>query len=407
MYICIYSSMTLMITVEQAEEIVLSNTIKPNTEKVTLESALSRILAEDLLADRDFPPFDRVTMDGIAIAYEQIKGGRISFRIEQRVPAGKPQVRLENAENCAEVMTGAMLPIGTDTVIRYEDLDIIDNIATVNEPQIQIWQNVHKQGIDRREGEVIVPKGRVITPAEIGVAATIGKHQLMVQKNLRAMVIATGEEIVQVNETPLPYQIRTSNSYALQAGLISWGVETSTVLLPDDQQIIEQRIKEYLEEYDVLVLSGGVSAGKYDFVPAALENQGVRKLFHKVSQRPGKPFWFGVKNRKAVFALPGNPVSTFMCLHRYVRPWLNACAGIPSDSLTAELTSDFSVNVELTFFLLVTLEISPDGGYKATPVKGNGSGDLASLADADAFMELPLGKEIFSKGERYRIWPYR
>jgi molybdopterin molybdotransferase len=396
-----------MISVEQAEEIILSNKISLATEKVSINNALGRVLAEDLQADRDFPPFDRVSMDGIAVAYARIEAGQTNFLIEQIVAAGKPQAILANNENCIEVMTGAMLPVGTDTVIRYEDISIRDKVATIQVIPAKAGVNIHKRGIDRKQHEVIVVKGIKISPAEIGVAATIGKNEILVQRQVKAIIISTGEEIVSINTTPLPYQIRTSNSYALQACLKSWGVEADTVLLPDSQEVIEQKISKYLNEYDVLILSGGVSAGKFDFVPQALEKQGVRKLFHKVSQRPGKPFWFGTKDAKAVFALPGNPVSTFMCLHRYFKPWLDASRGIITERLIAELGKDFAVRFGLTFFLQVKLERTETGTWKAMPIEGNGSGDLASLVEADAFIELPLGKEVFRSGEKYQVWLYR
>lgn len=396
-----------MTTVEQAEKIILNNKIHIATEKVPIINALGRILAEDLKADRDFPPFDRVSMDGIAVIHAQIEKGQTSFPIAQTAAAGKPQSTLDNPENCIEVMTGAMLPIGTDTVIRYEDISIKDKEARIEILPTKAGINIHGKGIDRKEDELIVAKGRKISPAEIGIAATIGKDELLVQKTVKAIVISTGEEIVPITTIPLPHQIRTSNSYALQACLKSWGVEADTVLLPDSQEIIEQNIGEYLETYDVLILSGGVSAGKFDFVPQALENRGVRKLFHKVSQRPGKPFWFGVKGEKAVFALPGNPVSTFMCLRRYFKPWLDASQEFSTERISAELSKDFVVKFELTFFLQVKLEKTETGTWKAMPIEGNGSGDLASLVEADAFMELPLGKEVFKAGEKYTVWLYR
>ncbi|UTA68541.1 molybdopterin molybdotransferase MoeA [Emticicia sp. 21SJ11W-3] len=396
-----------MITVEQAESIILSQAITPQVEKVAIEDATGRILAEDFYADRDFPPFNRVSMDGIALAFKQIVAGQVSFRIESTAAAGKPQVMLQNPMNCIEVMTGAILPDGTDTVIRYEDVTINDSQATINVIPAEQGLSIHKQGADKKKQDKLVKTGTRITPAEIGIAATIGKHEILVQKKPTAVLIATGEEIIPVTETPLPHQIRTSNSYALQACLKSWGVHADIVLLPDNQETIEQKIKEFLDTYDVLVLSGGVSAGKFDFVPAALENQGVHKLFHKVGQRPGKPFWFGVKDTKVVFALPGNPVSTFMCLHRYFKPWLDVSQGMTLKPELAELSVDFEVNFPLTFFMQVRMIQEPGGIVKAIPVAGNGSGDLTSLIEADAFMELPMGKGVFRKGELYPVWRYR
>lgn len=399
-----------MITVEQAEQLILENTTKIPVEKVAISDALGRILAEDLCADRDFPPFNRVTMDGIAIRHEQLSNKQTSFLIEATAAAGNSEKTLQNPENCIEVMTGAMIPLGTDAVIRYEDIEIKDKTAniTIDTNEIRAGQNIHPQGSDRKNGDIIVPKGRKLSPAEIGVAATIGKHEILVQRKLRAVVISTGEEIVPITETPLPHQIRTSNGYALQACLKNWGLETENVLLPDDQAIIESKISEFMETFDVLILSGGVSAGKFDFVPQALENQGVKKLFHKVSQRPGKPFWFGKSaNGTAVFALPGNPVSTFMCLNRYFKKWLDASQGIENEQLMAELAEDFTFKPELTFFLQVKLSYTLSGKILATPVEGHGSGDLANLVEADAFLELPLERSLFKKGEVFKVFAYR
>lgn len=399
-----------MITVEQAEQLILENTFKIPSEKVSINDALGRILAEDLCADRDFPPFNRVTMDGIAILHEQLLKIQSSFLIEATAAAGNPQKTLQNPENCIEVMTGAMIPFGTDAVIRYEDIEIKNKTAriTIDINGIRAGQNIHPQGSDRKNGGIIVPKGRKISAAEIGVAATIGKHEILVQRKLRAVVISTGEEIVPITETPLPHQIRTSNGYALQACLKNWGLETENVLLPDDQAVIESKIAEFIETFDVLILSGGVSAGKFDFVPQALENQGVKKLFHKVSQRPGKPFWFGKSaNGTAVFALPGNPVSTFMCLNRYFKKWLNASQGIENEQVMAELAEDFTFKPELTFFLQVKLSYTLNGKILAIPVEGHGSGDLANLVEADAFLELPLERNLFKKGEVFKVFGYR
>lgn len=399
-----------MITVEQAEQLILENTTKIPVEKVAISDALGRILAEDLCADRDFPPFNRVTMDGIAIRHEQLSNKQISFLIEATAAAGNSEKTLQNPENCIEVMTGAMIPLGADAVIRYEDIEIKDKTAniTIDTNEIRAGQNIHLQGSDRKNGDIIVPKGRKLSPAEIGVAATIGKHEILVQRKLRAVVISTGEEIVPITEMPLPHQIRTSNGYALQACLKNWGLETENVLLPDNQAIIEAKIAEFMETFDVLILSGGVSAGKFDFVPQALENQGVKKLFHKVSQRPGKPFWFGKSaNGTAVFALPGNPVSTFMCLNRYFKKWFDASQGIENEQLMAELAEDFTFKPELTFFLQVKLSYSLNGKILASPVEGHGSGDLANLVEADAFLELPLERSLFRKGEVFKVFVYR
>ena len=178
--------------------------------------------------------------------------------------------------------------------------------------------------------------------------------------------------------------------------------------IPDDPEITRQKISECLQNYDVIILSGGISMGKFDYIPKALEELSVKKLFHKVQQRPGKPFWFGTNdNGVVVFALPGNPVSTFMCLYRYMMPWLKASMGLPfSENKHAILNTDFSFAPALQYFLQVKLNLDSEGHLLAEPVEGNGSGDFANLLDTDAFMELPLERNNFAKGEVHRIWPF-
>jgi len=397
-----------MLTVEEAYQIVLVNHADFADETIALENALGRVLREPLCADRPLPPFDRVTMDGIAILFKTWQNGQRLFKIESTAAAGKPQQILQNPANCVEVMTGATLPLGTDTVVRYEDLEIKNGQAAIG-GAIKHGQNVHYQGQDRQAGSVIVPAARRITPAELGVAASIGKATVRVAAQPRAVVISTGDELVPVHQTPLPYQIRTSNGYALQAALQTHGVKADNLHLPDNAAIIERQLARCLEAYDFIVFSGGVSAGKFDFVPAALKKLNVKKLFHKVAQRPGKPFWFGISSAgKAVFALPGNPASTFMCLHRYTLPWVErSLVGSVGAPIMAALDRDFNFEPALTYFLQVKLHLTSTGQYRATPIVGNGSGDLANLADADAFLELPQTRSFFEKEAIFPAYLYR
>ena len=397
-----------MITVEQATNIILSNPLSFGEETVPLHLATGRTLQEDLIADRDFPPFDRVSMDGIAFAFEVFEKGKRAFKIEGLQAAGAPQMSLGEPANCLEVMTGAMLPIGTDTVVRYEDLEIKNGTAIVQIENVIAQQNIHYKGIDKVLGSVIVKKRKVISPAEIGVAATIGKTHLRVATMPKVAIISTGDELVDVGETPLPHQIRKSNVHNLASAVFQWGIKPNLFHLPDEKEAIRKILSEVLQSHDALLLSGGVSAGKLDFVPDALEELKVEKLFHKVSQRPGKPFWFGRSDRAAVFAFPGNPVSTFMCLSRYFRPWLRASLGLPPfEEIYAVLGADFYFKPDLTYFLQVKIAFGKNGQLTGTPIEGKGSGDLANLVEADAFMELPRGKQHFSKGEIYPIIFYR
>jgi molybdopterin molybdotransferase len=254
-----------------------------------------------------------------------------------------------------------------------------------------------------------VPAGGLLSAAEIGVTATVGKTQLIVGRLPKVVIISTGDELVDVDETPLPHQIRKSNVHTLAAAISAWGLNFSLLHLKDDKAEILKKLTQSLATYDVLLMSGGVSAGKLDYVPEVLEELGVTKLFHRIAQRPGKPFWFGkAEDGTPVFAFPGNPVSSFLCLHRYFFPWLRNSMGLlPVESAFAKLTEDFSFKPNLTYFLQVKLQCAENGQMWAAPKMGGGSGDLANLVDADAFLELPDGRQHFSKGEAFPCFRYR
>ncbi len=397
-----------MITVEEAIQIISSCKKDFGVETIPLEAAEGRILREDWRTDRDLPPYDRVTMDGIAIKYEQFVSGRRSFPIEGIAAAGMAQMRLQNDEHCLEVMTGAVTPLNTDVIIRYEDLAIENNTATFLLDQVSHYQNIHFKGEDRKQGELIVPSGTRISPAEIGVGASIGRDLIQVARLPKAMVISTGDELVDIRETPQAHQIRRSNVYRIKAALSRMGLETMSSHLNDDKAELREKLAEYLATYDILILSGGVSKGKFDYLPEVLSELGVEKLFHKISQRPGKPFWFGKTNRCTVFALPGNPVSSFLCTQKYFKHWLNLCLldGQPKP-IYAELQADVHFKPDLTYFLEVDISYDQNGKCLAMPKKGNGSGDLANLVRADAFIELTKGKDLYQKGEVYPILIFR
>ncbi|MEL6923077.1 MAG: molybdopterin molybdotransferase MoeA [Bacteroidota bacterium] len=402
-----------MITVQEAEAIILDNLIELSAEMVPLGAAIGRVLREDLIADRDFPPYDRVTMDGIAINYAAFAKSQKAFPISGVGAAGAPQQQLQNPAHCLEIMTGAVMPSGADTVIRYEDVQIENGTATLQVDTLKKGQNIHWKGFDRKAGEVVVKAGGRISSAEVGVAATVGKSQLRVTQLPTAIIISTGDELVEIDEQPKPHQIRKSNVHRIQATLRSWGIAANTAHLADDPAQIRERMQGILEQYQMVILSGGVSKGKFDFIPQVLHELGVEKLFHKIKQRPGKPFWFGRYKGSAgqpslVFALPGNPVSSFMCTQRYIQPWLLGCLGQATDKRPyAVLATDHRFVPDLTYYLQVRLDYHSDGRLMAHPVEGHGSGDLANLADADGFLELPRGRELFKAGEVFRYWAYR
>lgn len=378
------------------------------TESRNLEDCIGAYLAEDLVADRAFPPFDRVTMDGIAIAYDSFEKGLRTFTIESTAAAGNPQLVLKDTQNCVEVMTGAIMPKGVETVIRYEDLELEEGSATINLNALKFKQNVHFKGIDISEGEVIVPKGEKLSSAEINIAAAVGKATLQVRKMPRVIIFSTGDELVPVDKTPELHQIRRSNIYGIQATLKEWGISADLHHLADDKTEMLGVISKALNDYDLLIFTGGVSKGKFDYLPDVLEELQVKKHFHKIQQRPGKPFWFGTNEAgKKIFALPGNPVSSFVCVYMYLRFWLQKSLGIDSEVLYVQLKNDVEFKPDLVYFLEATLESCSDGKLSATAIKGNGSGDFANLVKTDGFLILPQNKSQFLANEVYPFVSYR
>ncbi|MFK5889206.1 MAG: molybdopterin molybdotransferase MoeA [Flavobacteriaceae bacterium] len=395
-----------MITSNKALEIILNSVEDFGTESVPFIESTGRILKENIYADRDFPPFDRVSMDGVAINIDTFNQGQREFKIEGVQAAGSPQLTLSNPQNCIEAMTGAVLPKNTNAVIQYELTDIHNGIVTLNTNDVKFYKNIHKKGLDNTKGTQLLSQNTVISAAEIGVLATVGKAQVTVAKQPKICIISTGDELVEVNQTPLPHQIRRSNVFTLGALLKRLNLKADTLHIKDDKTLLKQKVAQALNNYDVLMFSGAVSKGKFDFIPDVLNDLGVEKRFHRVKQKPGKPFWFGTKVVKKVFAFPGNPVSTFVSCLKYFYPWYYKSVGLDLPNDTAILASDFEFKSPLTYFLQVTLENKNSCVY-AHPLTGNGSGDLANLALADAFIELPGDETEFKKGTVFSVLGYR
>ena len=400
-----------MISVENALQTVLNSTQNFGVEEIPFLKSVGRILKEEIAADRDFPPFNRVSMDGIVIDFNEFSSRlrsnrQLSFKIEGIQAAGSEQITLQNSENCIEVMTGAVLPNNTNTVIRYEDVTIENGMATINIDVINDGQNIHVKGKDGKVGDILIPQNTKISAAEIGVLATVGKSIVKVAKQPKVMIVSTGDELVGVDEIPLEHQIRRSNVFTLVSLLERLQIPSETAHITDDKSVLKSEIESYLQEYDVLLFSGAVSKGKFDFLPEVLDELGVKKLFHTVAQRPGKPFWMGTTKTCTVFAFPGNPISTFVNCLAYFYPWYYKSVGLEINEETAILGEDVTFKPNLTYFLQVKLE-RENGFLTAFPISGNGSGDLASLVKTDAFMQLPNDKVEFKMGERYPVIKYR
>lgn len=395
-----------MVSVAEASQIIQSVKVKVNKVSIPVEQVTGRVLAERIFADRDLPPFNRVAMDGIAINSKSFKAQQ-QFKLENIQPAGAPQTELQQPEACIEVMTGAVLPGGTDAVIRYEDVVIRNGYATIQLREVAAGMNIHKQGSDAKKEDILLEPGQMLSPAEISLLASVGKTQVTVFDFPLTAIISSGDELVDISVLPEPHQIRRSNTYAVQAAMMELGWRGDGYHLHDNKEMMKDKLRELLAHYDILILSGGVSKGKFDFIPEVLNSLGIEKLFHQVSQKPGKPFWFGKSAEgKIVFALPGNPVSTFLCFYRYVKPWMLMTMDVVVKKSQAILSADVTFKPSLTYFLQVSLR-NDNGRLMADPTPGGGSGDFANLKNVDGFIELPAERNVFKAGEVFDFYAFR
>jgi molybdopterin molybdotransferase len=397
------------ITPTDADRIIESHLAPLAAVRVAFNEAYGRILREPILADRDFPPFDRVMMDGIAIGYKAV--ARRSFTSQGVQRAGIPALTLEAEDFCFEVMTGAVLPEGCNTVVPVEEISEADGTFTLRDGYTpDAGQFIHRQGSDNGLGDLLLRPGQLLSAKEIAVLATCGYAEVEVIPIPRITIVSTGDELVEVDQTPGPFQIRKSNIYALEAACQDLPTPVRVVLdhLPDDKAVISSRLKELVADTDVLLFSGGISKGKYDFLQELLVEAGVEKQFQWVRQRPGKPLWFGTSEAgTTVFALPGNPNATLTCFYRYVAPSISVLAGIGKMvPETASLLMPHSFAPPLAQFLPVVSSVSDSGQLEVEPLPTQNSGDLSRLALSDGFIELPADQKEFPVGFLAPFYPW-
>jgi molybdopterin molybdotransferase len=358
-------------------------------------------LRQDVYAERDNPPFDRVCMDGIAINSTALARGRRRFTIESIQAAGSPPLDLRNAEDAIEVMTGAVLPRGTDCVIPMEQYDVLDGVVSLGgDVQGTPYRNVQRRGEDSQSGVPMLKAGARLGAPEIAVIASAGLASVAVSRQPNFMIVSTGDELIEPGQPIAEHQIRRSNAHAVVAALKARGFEKiGNDHIVDNEATLAQRLRQHLGSRDVLIVSGGVSKGKFDLVPKVLNNIGVREVFHQVAQRPGMPMWFGVGPAgQVVFGLPGNPVATLVCLTRYVIPGaITAMTSRSNPPQQVVLASTFSPGRQVAQFVPVTVTVS-DGYVAATPRATNGPGDFLGLTGTDGFVELPPRAGDFPAG---------
>src|SRR5579864_5424035 len=396
-----------MLNPAQAEALIGQHLQCLPIESLPLAQCAGAVLRENIYAERDQPPYDRVAMDGIALNSQALSGGG-SFHIQATQAAGDAPLSLGAPAACIEVMTGAVLPSGCDAVVAVEELNVAGGHASLAaHVRVEPWHNVHRRGSDTRQGTLLLSAGQRLRAPEIAIAASAGMARIRVASQPMLVVISTGNELVEPGEPVLAHQVRRSNAYAIVSALREHGFQrVADDHIRDDPGELHDRLRFHLETHDVLVLSGGVSMGRFDLVPKVLGELGVRTIFHKVAQRPGKPLWFGVATSgAAVFGLPGNPVSTLVCLARYVLPALRGSLGQSPDRVQRmALGAPVTVTPALSYFLPVRLEQDDWGREWAVPAPTNGSGDFTALAGTDGFVELPPGPNTYAKGFVTRLY---
>ena len=395
-----------LISVTQAENIIRQHLTTAAVEIVPLSKAQGRYLREDILADRPLPPFDRVMMDGIAIAHASVASGNARFLITGTQAAGTPALTLENADSCIEVMTGCVLPQGCDCVIPIEHIDLSENTASLHsDASPQAKQHIHSAGSDTAAGEILLSSGQVLNAAELAVAASCGATHLKVSALPRILIITTGDELVAPEITPLPHQIRRSHATALEALITGMKLgKVDNIHIADDPLALKETITEALPAHDILIFTGGISKGKYDYVAPVLTELLGSPHFHGIAQRPGKPmaFWKN-SNSPLVFAHPGNPVSVMACAARYLIPSLvEILSGRSPNPQQLPATGSFHCPSHFTGHVPCRIN---NGRIQLVPPSN--SGNFLALAATDGIAQLPgelTGKELLNEPASFYPW---
>ena len=361
---------------------------------------------EPVCADRDLPPFPRATRDGFALRSKDLSSLPVELKLIGLVKAGSEFTGTVQAGECVEIMTGAPVPDGADAVVMIEHTSQRENLIQVNRP-VAADENVVGRGTEARQGELVLPAGRRIGYAEISMLASVGYENVKVYHKPTVAIIPTGDEVVEVGAAPGPFQIRNSNGYSLHAQVASsQGVPALIGIAPDDEKPLRQMIREGLRS-DLLLLSGGVSMGKFDLVEKVLAEFQAEFFFDGVLIQPGKPLVFGRAGGTFFFGLPGNPLSTMVTFELFVRPALALLSGEPDSPLIllrARLAEDIRRKPGLAAFLPALLQ-GDTHDPSVSLVKWKGSGDVASLTRANCFLAIPEDAAELRAGEWVSVLP--
>jgi len=388
-----------MIPFEEAFKIVLNSSFSTGIETIPFERSLSRILAENVTSDRDMPPFNKASVDGFACRRSDLER---ELEIIETIPAGKWPEKSPSTGQCSRIMTGAAVPEGADCVVMTEDTELLPS-GKMKFRGVFTKENIAFKGEDVKEGGIVLTEGIIIKPQDIAVMAAVGKTAVKVHKTPRIAVISSGDELVEPHEVPRISMIRNTNACQLIAQMEN---TRSTVtyygIARDNQEETFIILEKAISENDIVIITGGVSMGDFDFIPCVLERAGVKILFSKVAVQPGKPTIFGVHEKVLVFGLPGNPVSSFLQFEMLVRPLIYRMMEYSWEPVVnaCPLSENFSRKTDERM-ALVPVTITEQG--EALPVEFHGSGHLSALTGATGIIMVPVGVKKMKKGKIVKV----
>lgn len=368
------------------------------TEDVDLLAAIGMVLSSDVYSPIDTPPFDQSAVDGYAFSFSKWDQ-QSPLTIAGEVPAGHVVHEKMKAHQAVRIFTGAHVPADMDTVVMQEKVEVHGIELHIRDPQLVRGSNVRLKGSQTKAGSLALAKGHLLTPASISFLASLGIAIVQVYELPRVRIIVTGKELVPSGAKLKAGMIYESNSAGLTAALKMLGITPLSVeVIDDDEKAIMRAINRTIDA-DILILTGGASVGDYDFVPSALEKCGVQKVFHKVKQKPGKPFYFGVENQTLIFGLPGNPAAVLSCFYQYIRPVIERFGGQPSSlNLMLPLADAYKKKAGLTHFLKGKVEDS-----KVVILESQESYLMNSFAHANCLIELEEDKESYAAGDVVKV----
>ena len=373
-----------LIPVDEAKERILKGATALPRENVPLHHCAGRVLAADIKAKRDQPPFPASAMDGYAVRFADVETAPSRLKVIGVAPAGRGFQGTVKPGEAVRIFTGAPVPRGADTVVIQENTEAGDGHVSVNVPAQRVAQHIRRQGLDFAKGVSLLRKGTLLGAREIGLAAAMNWPELPVARRPKVAIFTTGDELVSPGKTPRPDQIVSSNSFALAAFVCRYGGEAIDLgIVPDNINAISRAIRKAAAA-DVLLTTGGVSVGDHDLVQAALQAEGIKLDFWKIALRPGKPLMFARSARRRILGLPGNPVSALVCARIFLKPLIFALLGLPSadDMVKARLGSPLPANDLRQDYLRALVSRSADGAYTATPFPVQDSSMQRALTEA-------------------------